>query len=760
MLSSFNYKKDGSDEVLKMSKVNEATLLYQVNLNSDFDKEVENVNEIDETEYNDNDDKLPLIKSEQDIVININNESTTLNNNEKTAKKNNGQGISSPITLRNNDKSNNRNSLLLNSKAESSVSISNEVPVVNYVTAENDKIKPEDIDKITPWENLDDKDIKQIEKETEWTLHQASQRGLFDSVKNLILSNKANANDKDDQNCTALHWAAINNHIEIAKFLLIHGASVDEKGGDLMATPLHWAARSGHLQMVTLLHKYHADPTIIDSQGYNALHLAIHGGYPMLALYLISLGMEVDTLDPMERTPLMWSAYLGNSVECARVLIRMGADVNLVDKTKFTALHWAITSRHMDVAKAIIEAGAKYDIKDEHGKTAFDWIETEALKERYNKIVNDYKLSVEYKTGSKKDTRNKIIGFLLPFTFYPILLMCFGKLDWFISVPIILSTFYGVSFFLKKVLCKGGRNKMETNPFIASLYQSTLFYVFLNYVFVLIKNTKDLVICHIILCILFYISAHSYFLCLFHDPGNIPYLSLDSRNKAIQELAEEDKLDARHYCVECNIKKPLRSKHCKYCNKCVILFDHHCPWTYNCIGYLNHRSFVLYLYTTVLGGAFLVYIALNYFSKLPVVEGSPYCLFGDRLCSILVQDPYTYANISWLMCNLLWCGFLAAIQTYQIGRGYTTNEAANYYKYDYLTRREDLHLQSYRRRYYNPFDFGFIRNTIYFWTRSGFNKNINWYTIYDVPEDLHLQVVGGHEVADSDDENIEMKDIV
>jgi len=43
---------------------------------------------------------------------------------------------------------------------------------------------------------------------------------LFDAVKNLILSNKANTNDKDEQNCTALHWAAINNHIEIAKFLL------------------------------------------------------------------------------------------------------------------------------------------------------------------------------------------------------------------------------------------------------------------------------------------------------------------------------------------------------------------------------------------------------------------------------------------------------------------------------------------------------------------------------------------------------------
>jgi len=57
----------------------------------------------------------------------------------------------------------------------------------------------------------------------------------------------------------------------------------------------------------------------------------------------------------------------------------------------------------MDVAKAIIEAGGRYDIKDEHGKTAFDWIENEGVKERYNKIVKDYKLSLEYKTGSKKD---------------------------------------------------------------------------------------------------------------------------------------------------------------------------------------------------------------------------------------------------------------------------------------------------------------------------------------------------------------------
>ena len=77
--------------------------------------------------------------------------------------------------------------------------------------------------------------------------------------------------------------------------------------GDLEATPLQWAARSGHVQMVTFLHKKGANLLIKDAQGYNALHLAVHAGHLMMIVYLISIGIDVDCRDTMNRTPLMWS---------------------------------------------------------------------------------------------------------------------------------------------------------------------------------------------------------------------------------------------------------------------------------------------------------------------------------------------------------------------------------------------------------------------------------------------------------------------
>ncbi|KAH8089827.1 ankyrin repeat-containing domain protein, partial [Filobasidium floriforme] len=68
--------------------------------------------------------------------------------------------------------------------------------------------------------------------------------------------------ERDAGDVTALHWAAINAHVEACEWLIDHGAVVDAVGGELKATPLHWAARNGHLYVIQLLLSRSANPEL------------------------------------------------------------------------------------------------------------------------------------------------------------------------------------------------------------------------------------------------------------------------------------------------------------------------------------------------------------------------------------------------------------------------------------------------------------------------------------------------------------------
>jgi ankyrin repeat protein len=95
--------------------------------------------------------------------------------------------------------------------------------------------------------------------------------------------------------------------------------------------------------MVTFLYQKGARLDVVDSQGYNILHLAAHAGHSMLIAYLLALGIDVDAPDAMGRTALMWVAYQGNSVESMDILLKEQPSLNKTDQTGFTALHWAVS---------------------------------------------------------------------------------------------------------------------------------------------------------------------------------------------------------------------------------------------------------------------------------------------------------------------------------------------------------------------------------------------------------------------------------
>ena len=66
-------------------------------------------------------------------------------------------------------------------------------------------------------------------------------------------------------------------------------------------------------------------------------------------------------------------------------------------------------------------------------------------------------------------------------------------------------------------------------------------------------------------------------------------------------------------CFKCKIIKPDRCFHCRKCSRCILKRDHHCPWFNRCIGFVNQKSFILFLvYFTILL-AFTILSTFQYF---------------------------------------------------------------------------------------------------------------------------------------------------
>ncbi len=90
----------------------------------------------------------------------------------------------------------------------------------------------------------------------------------------------------------------------------------------------------------------------------------------------------VNVKDKYKRTPLMWAIYAGQ-IDIANALIKAGADVNAKDVFERTPLMWAAYTERLDIADALIKAGADVNAKDINGNTALDYAE----EMRYPKIV-------------------------------------------------------------------------------------------------------------------------------------------------------------------------------------------------------------------------------------------------------------------------------------------------------------------------------------------------------------------------------------
>ncbi|TPX58029.1 hypothetical protein PhCBS80983_g03427 [Powellomyces hirtus] len=608
----------------------------------------------------------------------------------------------------------------------------------------------------------------------ELDLFQAAQQGLLSRIRELLEDGRTRPTDVDTEKCTALHWAAINNHIAVAEYLIEKGAELDAIGGELQATPLHWAARfafcvpdkdvqyncgldinaipvsasrSGHIQMVYVLSKAGANPALKDNQGYNALHLAAHAGHALMAVYLIASGMDIDSPDGMARTALMWSAYQGNSYDTIIELVRSGANVDLTDSTGYTALHWAVISNHMDVAKDLLKLGVRTDIKDPEGKTPGDWATERGQSVQYQDLL---RRTGRAGTGGHegglpfdKVTTNRII-YIAPFVIVFFSLYAAATLPFYFSIPTICFMAWMVhAQLIVRYLMAGEPNLVKT-PFLTAIPQATLFYVFAVWV-KMVPYTGYLYPEHIFFLGFFSVCIYSLYKSVSSDPGYIPVKSVEDRKlpqgeswmlaptalpAAFRNLCEANTVEfvtavsssltskstmAPQYSIV-NPRLHQKEDGMLIPGSLVVIVHGH---TIAVIGALNHRYFMLFTGSLCLGAWMFFNIDMSYLNSQfdnPLPPTRTACTLPvETICKYFAYDGFAFVTGLWTMFNSTWCFFLFLTQAWQIGAGYTTNESANWHRFNYLVEPSDWNRPAWNRRMKNVFNRGLWGNCNEFW---------------------------------------------
>ncbi|BEI90394.1 uncharacterized protein CcaverHIS019_0304640 [Cutaneotrichosporon cavernicola] len=527
------------------------------------------------------------------------------------------------------------------------------------------------------------------------TVHAFAQQGDIAGLEALLAEEPhTDFSERDGQDVTPLHWASINAHVGVCRWLLEHGADVDAVGGELKATPLQWAARNGHLYVMHLLMSHGADPNIRDGQGFNTLHLVTHSSAVMPLLYMLQQPVAVDEADSDGHTSLMWASYQGDGLS-VELLLGHGASVTTRDHAGLSPLHWAVVKGSVVCIKHLLQAGADFNAREEQGKTPRDMAEELKATAPLNRALqeanfNEYGQRVQARFSARLTTG---IIFAFPLLVLSLSFTAFGSLEWYFSWPLFVVLFGGMQITTVKVLLadKPMSDRVLTSPYFAAIITASFVVVGYAWLTRLVFGAPGHLLSQALFIAGFSACVFTFVKAICTDPGYVPRADAEEMKEQIDELTDQGRLNGTNWCIFCMVRKPLRSKHCRQCNRCVGRFDHHCPWIWNCVGFNNHRYFLLFVLTLVIGVIFFVRLAYFYIieSTPPATpsQGLTLCNISETVCRGAAHDGFLLATAAWATLQLSWTFILGCSQLWQVARQMTTYEVSNLGRYGYMGGR-------------------------------------------------------------------------
>lgn len=165
------------------------------------------------------------------------------------------------------------------------------------------------------------------------TVVDAAKNGDLQTVKTILDQDSTKLNATDENKYTALHWACMRAHWDVAEYLIDKGADLNVVGGD-GGTQINWAVHHDNVEIVERMVEKGAKLNIRNQWGMTELHTAIWRGCINVVEYLLDQGS-----DPSIKTNEGW-----------------------------TAMHYAFRSGHDDVIELLKSRGISLKVQDNQGR--------------------------------------------------------------------------------------------------------------------------------------------------------------------------------------------------------------------------------------------------------------------------------------------------------------------------------------------------------------------------------------------------------
>jgi ankyrin repeat protein len=109
-------------------------------------------------------------------------------------------------------------------------------------------------------------------------------------------------------------------------------------------TPFLYACFRGNIDLIQNLIENSANHLHTNNQGLNCLHVAAQGNKPESLLFMVEkYGLDINSRDSVNSTPLHWACYTG-SQDVVNYILALNPQIDIQDKEGFSALHLAVIS--------------------------------------------------------------------------------------------------------------------------------------------------------------------------------------------------------------------------------------------------------------------------------------------------------------------------------------------------------------------------------------------------------------------------------